>query len=262
MRWTYILLATTVLGWTGCGGSEPATGPKQSAATPAVVAPSKSPAVSAGQKEDRREPAPAQQGSDDKEGSEEQEPDASGGDAPGGSSAGQSAAPEFKEPQTATDRPALTGEYAETTLVQQGDALPELTVSDLEGNEVRLSDLRRGAKAMVVVFWDPQAPTSELELEYLERNLSGAWKDNGVRVVGVLRGDNKETVRQAVQTYELSFPMLLDPNAAAFGQLATRIVPRTYVVDAEGSVQGLWIGFQGRSTIDEIQQRITAVLGN
>ena len=53
--------------------------------------------------------------------------------------------------------PSLTGPREETTMVEVGQAAPEFTLPDQEGNDVSLSDFR-GQR--VVVYFYPKADTA------------------------------------------------------------------------------------------------------
>lgn len=154
----------------------------------------------------------------------------------------------------------LAAQHAATTLVGPGDKLPDLTVTDLEGKAVSISDLQKDARVLVLVFWDSQTDLAKLELEYLQKEIAEPRAEQGVRVVAINRGDPADAVRQVMDAHGVAFPVLLDTRASAFGKLATRSVPRTYVIDSNGTVRNLWVGFTGQGTISEIQKEVDAVL--
>ena len=265
MPWKHLVLVVSVLGWIGCGGaadmSNPATATNsdhghghdhdhgdghahdgaedEHEATPTTTI---EPEPAAGNLETDLEPELAG-------GSPEDTPSPESSD-------GSSEMPAVSE----TRPTGLTAHHAASTLVGAGDPLPSLIAQDFEGNDVSVASLQEGARVLVLVIWDSEIDFSKLELEYLERQIVSSQADQGVRVVGINRGESAEVVQKVIEEHGVSFPMLLDPNRAVFEQLATKSVPRTYVVDSQGQVRNLWVGFTGNVTIEEIQKEINSVL--
>ena len=111
---------------------------------------------------------------------------------------------------------------------------PALELPDEEGTKTwRLSQLR--GKVVLVNFWATWCPPCRKELPSMER----LWRqlgDQGLVVLGVNVGEDANVVYAFNQGLEtpLSFPLLLDENAAVAKSWPVRGLPTTYVVDKQG----------------------------
>jgi peroxiredoxin len=140
---------------------------------------------------------------------------------------------------------AMTEAHAKTCLVKVGDVFPELTLSDTGGSQTELSKLR-GEKLTIVVFWNIKKTYAAEQFAQLQAEVSAVYSKFGVGVVAINVGDPPDTVAGLERKYENDFPCLLDPDGAAFKQVATDKLPRTYVLDAQGKI--LWFDLEYSQT--------------
>ena len=158
----------------------------------------------------------------------------------------------------------LTEQLEDTCLVKVADAFPEGKLADVSGGEHALSDLR-GEKLTVVYFWNsgdtPYAKMSaEDQLEYLGKDIAEPMADKGVKVVGINEGDSAENAKAPFDAVEVTFPNLVDPEGAFFGQVAKEKLPRVYLLDADGKI--LWFDVElSNSTRERLEQAIEVTLG-
>lgn len=112
-----------------------------------------------------------------------------------------------------------------------GESAPEISVLDLNEHIVRLSDFR--GKAVVVRFWSAGCKACLAEMPMIDvfykRN-----KDKGLAVLAVNRGESKERVERFVTNLNISYPVLLDPEAIASKNYGVTAVPTTYFIDKKG----------------------------
>lgn len=272
MHWRHLFIAASVLGSMGCGGAPPADVAAPAAATndhghdhngdPGTAA--QTPAGGATPDSGSATRAILKDAHDDSIGAVQ---DQAAGDSQAADTSTKAATDRSDTepaPLSAVGEVGSTGlpaYHAATTLIGRGDKLPELVVKDLDGNEVSIGSLKEGARVLVLVFWDSQIDLSKLELEYLEKHLATPRAQEGVRVVAINRGESPDVVRQVIEEHGITFPVLMDPDALAFQKLATKTVPRTYVVDSDGTVRNLWVGFTGHGTISEIEKEIDSISG-
>lgn len=119
------------------------------------------------------------------------------------------------------------------------DALPGLELVDLDGRPISLAQWH--GQRLLINFWATWCPPCRAEMPALEA-LYQANKDDGFVVVAVNSGEGAEAVRQFVEEYGLTFPVLLDPQGAAQDRLGIRYLPTSIFVDSRGVMRSRWQG--------------------
>jgi peroxiredoxin len=155
-------------------------------------------------------------------------------------------------------RVSLSDAHAETCRVRVGDALPRFQLVDLEGRKQSWESLL-GAKLTVVVFWNSGQPVALEELTDLSPNTLDRFSDNGLAVVGINTGDDPQWARELVKRAGARFVNLSDRDGNALQQVASGRIPRTYLIDASGTI--LWLDLEySRTTRRDLAQAIRYVL--
>jgi len=120
-----------------------------------------------------------------------------------------------------------------------GEAAPSFTLDLLDGTRLSLSDLH--GEVAVINFWATWCPPCEDELPHL-RSIWEEYRSRGVTVLGVAYREDAATVQQAMDEFELAYPMGIDNGeriALAYGITG---VPETFVIDPQGQVAQIYIG--------------------
>lgn len=119
--------------------------------------------------------------------------------------------------------------------VEVGDRAPEYAAPDLDGAEIRLSDLR--GRPVLLNVWATWCGPCRVEMPSIQR-LYEAHRNRGfvVLAVSVDAGHAKGAVRQFVEEHGLTFTVLHDPASRVSELFRTRGVPETIVLDAEGTI--------------------------
>lgn len=142
---------------------------------------------------------------------------------------------------------------ASATPVQEGVAIgkraPDFTLKDVNGNIVRLSDLR--GKPVFVNFWATWCPPCRIEMPEIQR----LYEENGdeFHMVAVnLTGTEKspESVPKFLQENGYTFPVLLDPDEAAVSKYVLAGVPTSLFLDENGIIRVIWPGPMDRMTME------------
>jgi cytochrome c biogenesis protein CcmG, thiol:disulfide interchange protein DsbE len=128
----------------------------------------------------------------------------------------------------------------ESKVIGVGDRAPEFSLKGLDGNQVRLSDLR--GKIVMVHFWATWCPPCVEELPTLD-TISRALpaRDFQVLAVSVDEG-GAPAVGSFLQRNRLVLPVLLDPDHAVSSRYGTFKFPETYLVGRDGIVKYKIIG--------------------
>lgn len=127
-----------------------------------------------------------------------------------------------------------------------GDAAPEFTLSDSEGNKVSLSDFRG---RHVVVYFYPAAGTPGCTKQACDfRDNLAQLNDAGYQVLGV-SPDKPEKLAKFAAAEELTFPLLSDPDKTVlaewgafgekknYGRIVQGVIRSTFVIDPEGKIE-------------------------
>jgi peroxiredoxin Q/BCP len=133
--------------------------------------------------------------------------------------------------------------------LQVGQPVPEFTLEASGGQEISLSDYR-GKK--VVLYFYPKDSTPGCTQEACDfRDSAAAYEQKGAVVLGI-SPDPVKSHDKFAQKYELSFPLLSDPDhavAEAFGVWQLKkmygkeyegIVRSTFLIDEEGILIKAW----------------------
>ncbi len=128
----------------------------------------------------------------------------------------------------------------------EGDAAPDFTLPDADGNEVSLSDFR--GKHVVVYFY-PAAGTPGCTKQACDfRDNLAELNDAGFAVVGI-SPDKPEKLAKFVAGEGLTFPLLSDVNREVlnawgafgekqnYGRTIMGVIRSTFIVDPEGKIE-------------------------
>jgi len=164
----------------------------------------------------------------------------------------------------------MSEEDRDTCLLKVGDSMPAAELPDLEGKVQPLAALY-GKKLTLVCFW--KAGDSKMSkrravelLQSLGIDLAARFATGGVPLIAVNVGNDRETVGQLLSQAKAAsptmpqFPCLLDQDGTFFAQVATKKLPRVYLLDAEGKVLWFDIEYNGRVILDSVVPAIEDLL--
>jgi len=116
---------------------------------------------------------------------------------------------------------------------------PELTLTDLNGQEVSLSDFRQ--QIVLINNWATWCPPCKLEMPTLQKYYQEHARE-GFMLIGIEAGDTAEDVASFVTEDALTFQILLDPNEESLIAFQNDSLPSSYVIDHDGNVVLAWTG--------------------
>ena len=142
----------------------------------------------------------------------------------------------------APDAPVLDlFEKAGVTEFKEGQRGPGLRLAAIEGRHVGLEEWRD--KTIVLNFWATWCQPCTLEMPTLEALWRG-YRERGLVVVGVSvdRGAPRALLDPYLKNLGLTFPILLDPEAATAGAWRVTGIPATFLIRPGGDVVGVAMG--------------------
>jgi len=152
----------------------------------------------------------------------------------------------------------LSDAHAKTCLVKVGDALPEIQLKTLAGKPQPLAPLL-GKRLTVVLFWHSANSYAVEELADLGPDVGKPFADAGVKLIAIDERDRADVVAALVKRLGITFPVLLDADGKGLSGVATRRLPRTYLLDGQGKI--LWFDIEySASTRRQLRDAIRVTL--
>jgi thioredoxin-dependent peroxiredoxin len=129
--------------------------------------------------------------------------------------------------------------------LKEGDAAPDFTLRDQNGDELTLSDLRGGT---VIVYFYPRADTPGCTTQACGvRDRYDEYAKAGARVIGI-SPDEVEDIAKFAGKHDLGFTLLADPDHAVaeaygawgeksmYGKKYMGVLRSTFIVDPDGKI--------------------------
>ena len=120
-----------------------------------------------------------------------------------------------------------------------GAVAPELALADLEGNPVRLSDLR--GRPVVVNFWASWCVPCLEEFPHL-RAAQASHADSGLAIIGVVYQDEWSSARDYMAHMDATWPAAMDPGGRAAAAYGVYGPPESIFIDRDGVVRAHQFG--------------------
>ena len=136
-----------------------------------------------------------------------------------------------------------------------GDLMPSHTLAALTGPAVTIPDDVRG-KVTVVHFWTDSCGSCREEMPALDR-LYAQYARKGLTIVAVNVGQSKPEVQKFVDTFRVSYPVLLDAGKESTRRYCVAGVPRTYILDRSGTIR---YKILGEATEETLKKMIVSML--
>lgn len=129
----------------------------------------------------------------------------------------------------------------------QDYSAPDFTVTDAEGNEVKLSDFI--GKPVVLNFWASWCPPCKSEMPHFE----AAYKDHEdiqFMMVNTTSGDTKSDAEKLIEEEGYTFPVFYDITGNAANTYGTSSLPMTFFIDKEGNLVTYAVGMLSAENLE------------
>ncbi len=138
---------------------------------------------------------------------------------------------------------------------QVGELAPDFQLPNLEGQSISLSDFR--GKPVLVNFWASWCLSCRYEMPFIQE-VYEEWSARGLVVLAINKGESPSTVEDFMQSYNLSFPALLDINQYVALEYNAWNIPTTFFIDKDGMIQAIKVGpFLSKA---EIEMRLSEII--
>jgi len=123
--------------------------------------------------------------------------------------------------------------------VKDHQEAPDFTLTNPDGKKVSLKDYR--GKVVFLNFWATWCEACRDEMPSMEK-LYREFKGKGLEVVGVNVKDKRPDALAFLKKYQISYPIIMDPEGEAGLLYGAFGMPITYLIDRKGVVQARLLG--------------------
>jgi cytochrome c biogenesis protein CcmG/thiol:disulfide interchange protein DsbE len=133
----------------------------------------------------------------------------------------------------------------------------DFVLKNVDGADVKLADLK--GKPLLINFWATWCGPCKAEMPWFVE-FADRYKAQGLAVVGVSVDDPPEDIRTFATENKITYPLLVgrDRTDIARAYEAEQVIPVTWLVRADGTVQAKVTGIHGR---DWFEQQILEMFG-
>jgi peroxiredoxin len=128
-----------------------------------------------------------------------------------------------------------------------GRLAPDFTLTDLDGNQVKLSDFR--GKTVFLNFWATWCPPCRAEMPEIE-SIHQEYKDKNVVVIGIALSEPENEVRQFIQRSGYSWTFLIDTRGEASSNYEVTAIPTSFFLDRERIIRAVNIGAMSERSME------------
>jgi len=129
----------------------------------------------------------------------------------------------------------------------QGKPAPDLTLQDVNGKSIRLTQLR--GQVVLINLWATWCPPCIAEMPDLAATYD-AHKNEGLVILGIDDQERKETVTDFLVRNPLPYPILLDPDSRAAHAYSTDFLPASFLIDRRGVLRASLPGQNSRAKLE------------
>ena len=122
--------------------------------------------------------------------------------------------------------------------LEKGQIAPNFTLETLTGETVTLADFK--GKKVILNFWATWCPPCRTEMPHFQDYYEQyAERDNVVILAANATYNDKgaDHVQKFVNSFDLTFPILLMPEDSIFKRYEILSLPSTFMIDTEGRIQ-------------------------
>jgi cytochrome c biogenesis protein CcmG, thiol:disulfide interchange protein DsbE len=117
-------------------------------------------------------------------------------------------------------------------LVQEHEQVPSFSLTTLDGKAVSSATL--AGKTYVVNFWNSWCIPCRQEEPALESFYAEHRSEPDFAMIGIVRDDDPQPIRDYVATNKIAWPVAFDPSGSAELGFGTTGQPETYVISSTG----------------------------
>lgn len=138
--------------------------------------------------------------------------------------------------------------------LEQGNIPPDFELATLDGETVKLSDLK--GKKVVLNFWATWCPPCKAEMPHMENYYKNNKEKENVEILSVnlTTGENRgvKAVKEFVDAYGLTFTIPLDEKGVVGETYQVFQIPTTFMLNTDGTISQKIVGPMDESIMEQL----------
>lgn len=145
-----------------------------------------------------------------------------------------------------------------------GHPAPEFTLQTAVGQTITLSEMTKQAgsngKPVVLNFWASWCAPCRVEMPSLQQ--ASVTYNGRVAFIGINQGEDFSTITDFGSEYNVTYPLLIDPDNRVNRLYEVNSLPTTVFVDQNGVVREVVIGILSEAVLQDRVEGMLASVGN
>ena len=112
---------------------------------------------------------------------------------------------------------------------------PDFTLTDLNGKEVKLSDLK--GRPVMLNFWATWCPPCRAEIPILTRMYKDTHTGENYEILGIATQSDQQTISAFAKEFNMLFPVMPDSGSQITSLYHVLPIPTTFFIDKEGIIR-------------------------
>ena len=149
------------------------------------------------------------------------------------------------------------GREVELVGAEKGKLAPDFTLPTIDGESVSLSDYK--GKKVILNFWASWCPPFKVEMPHMQQYYKKYSESDQVVILAAnlsYSDGSKDKVQQFVDSFDISFPVLMMNNKNVVKLYEIISLPTTFIIDTEGRIQHKIVGPLDQQAIKNYVQGI------
>lgn len=135
------------------------------------------------------------------------------------------------------------------SIVGKSTPAPDFTLEQLNGGNLKLSDLR--GKAVLLNFWATWCGPCKIETPWLVE-MQNEYGNQGLQVIGVAMDDSgKDEISKFAKDMGVNYPVLLGKEAVGDAYGGVPALPESFFIGRDGKIVDRIIGLKGKAEIED-----------
>ncbi len=143
----------------------------------------------------------------------------------------------------------IASELGPAVGLAEGNRAPDFTITDVDGQEMTLSDLRD--QVVLLNFWGTWCGPCRREMPEFQKAYE-EWAESGFVILAIAYNDTEAAIRDFRDDFSLTFPLALDASGEINDSYAVQTRPSSYIIGRDGIIWTKHFGIMTEPQLREL----------